>query len=217
MIDVLIADDHELVRRGLRMTIAGEEDMRLVGEACNGHEAVALATATRPAVVLLDIKMPELDGVAAAAAIHTAQPDVAILMLTSFDDDARLHAALRAGASGYLLKDVGGDALVQAIRGAAQGQPQLHPEIARRLMGKMPAPDDPLAALTPREREVLRLIARGMSNKMIGAALTLTEATIKGYVSDILTKLHSADRTQAALLAVRYGLIDPGDLPDVPS
>lgn len=216
MISVILADDHEVVRRGLRMTIAGEADMRLLGEARNGREAVALAAETCPRVALLDVQMPEMDGVAAAAAIHAAQPEIAILMLTSFSGDTQLHAALRAGANGYLLKDMSGDALVAAIRGAARGEPQLHPTVARRLMNLAPAPNDPLAALTSREREVLRLLGRGMSNKEIGAALTLTEMTVKGYVSDILGKLQIADRTQAALLAVRYGLIDPNDLPDVP-
>ncbi len=212
-IGVLIADDHDIVRRGLRMTIAGEEDMRLLGEARNGHEAIELAARTRPDVILLDIQMPELDGVAAAAAIHAAQPTIAIVMLTSFAGDAQLYAALQAGAQGYLLKDTSGDDLVQAIRGAARGEPQLHPSVARRLMQRLPAPDDPLAALTARERDVLHLLSRGLSNKQIGAALTLTEVTVKGYVSAVLGKLGVADRTQAALLAVRHGLIAPEDLP----
>lgn len=216
MIRVVIADDHEIVRRGVRLTIQGEADMQLLGEASTGREAVALVAASRPDVVLLDIKMPDLDGVAAAAAIHTAHPEVAILMLTSFSTDGQLYAALQAGASGYLLKDTSGDGLVQAIRRAVHGEPQLHPAIARRLMQRLPAPVDPLGELTPREREVLCLIAQGLSNKEIGAALTLTEVTIKGYVSSMLGKLHVADRTQAALLAVRYGLVSPDDLPDVP-
>lgn len=216
MIDVIIADDHEVVRRGLRMTIVGEPDLRLLGEARNGREAVDLAAATRPHVALLDVQMPELDGVGAARAIHQAQPEVAILMLTSFSGDAQLQAALHAGAAGYLLKDVSGDALVAAIRGAARGDPQLHPAVARRLMQLAPAPADPLAMLTAREREVLRLIGQGMSNKEIGLSLGLTEMTVKGYVSEVLGKLELADRTQAALLAVRYGLISPDDLPEAP-
>ncbi len=214
MIQVLIADDHELVRRGLRQTIEAEPDMRLAGEARTGQEAVALAAATQPDVALLDVQMPGMDGIAAAAAIHASQPAVAVVMLTSFGSDAQLHAALRAGATGYLLKEISGDELVAAIRGAAGGRPQMHPAILRRLMAQMPAPADPLAALTAREREILRLIARGMSNKEIGAALNLTEATIKGYVSTLLSKLGVLDRTQAALLAVRYGLVMTDDLPD---
>jgi DNA-binding NarL/FixJ family response regulator len=167
-------------------------------------------------VALLDIQMPELDGIAATQAIHSAHPQVAILILTSFSTDAQLHAALRAGATGYLLKDVDGDTLVAAIRGAARGEPQLHPTIARRLMQRMQSPEDPLASLTTREREVLRLVGRGLSNKEIGTALDLTELTIKGYMSEILGKLGVADRTQAALLAVRYGLIPLTELPDAP-
>ena len=213
MIQVLIADDHELVRRGLRQTIAAEADMQLAGEARTGREAVELAAATRPDVALLDVQMPVLDGIAAAAEIHAAQPGVAVVMLTSFGSDAQLHAALRAGVTGYLLKDISGDELVAAIRGAAAGQPQMHPTILRRLMAQMPAPADPLAALSDREREVLRLIAGGLSNKEIGAALALAEVTVKGYVSTMLSKLGVLDRTQAALLAVRYGLVSLDDLP----
>jgi len=208
MIRVAVADDHEIVRRGLRMTILGEEDMELVGEAANGREAITLAQRQRPDVLLLDIQMPEIDGLTAAAQIHAAQPDVKILILTSFDNDAKLYAALKAGVAGYLLKDTPGDGLVAAIRGAAQGIPQLHPEIARKLMGQMPAPVTPLDDLTEREREVLTLLAQGSSNKEIGATLYLTEATVKGYVSTVLGKLHVADRTQAALVAVRYGLVN---------
>lgn len=212
MIRVAIADDHEIVRRGLRMTILGEEDMELVGEATNGREALLLARAQRPDVLLLDIQMPEMDGLAAAEQIHREQPEVHILILTSFDSDARLYAALKAGVTGYLLKDTPGDGLVAAIRGAAEGTPQLHPEIARKLMGQMPAPVTPLDELTEREREVLTLLAQGNSNKEIGAQLFLTEATVKGYVSTILGKLHVADRTQAALLAVRYGLVNVDEM-----
>ena len=208
MIRVAIADDHEIVRRGLRMTILGEEDMELVGEAANGREAVLLAAAQSPDVLLLDIQMPEMDGLVAAEKIRANQPDVHILILTSFDTDAKLYAALKAGVTGYLLKDTPGDSLVAAIRGAAQGIPQLHPDIARKLMGQMPVPATPLDELTEREREVLTLLAQGNSNKEIAARLFLTEATVKGYVSTILGKLHVADRTQAALLAVRYGLVD---------
>ncbi len=212
MIRVAVADDHEIVRRGLRMTILGEDDMEWAGEAANGREAVALARSQRPDVLLLDIQMPEMDGLAAAAQIHTEQPEVNILILTSFDNDAKLYAALKAGVTGYLLKDTPGDGLVAAIRGAAQGIPQLHPEIARKLMGQMAAPATPLDDLTEREREVLTLLAQGNSNKEIGAALFLTEATIKGYVSTLLGKLHVLDRTQAALVAVRYGLVNVDEL-----
>ncbi|MFZ1755234.1 MAG: response regulator transcription factor [Caldilineaceae bacterium] len=212
MIRIAIADDHEIVRRGLRMTILGEEDMELVGEATNGREAVLLAASQQPDVLLLDIQMPEMDGLAAAEEIRTQCPNVRILILTSFDSDAKLYAALQAGVTGYLLKDTPGDGLVAAIRGAAAGEPQLHPDIARKLMGQMPAPVTPLDELTEREREVLMLLAQGNSNREIGGALFLTEATVKGYVSTILGKLHVTDRTQAALTAVRFGLVDVDEL-----
>jgi two-component system, NarL family, response regulator LiaR len=174
---------------------------------------VELALKLRPDVLLLDLQMPGMDGLQAAQAIRAAAPEVVILALTSFREDAQVYAALRAGVNGYLLKDIDGDALVQAIRGAASGLPQLHPEIARRLMEQMAAPADPFAGLTGREKDVLALLARGLSNKEIGAALSLTEVTVKGYVSTLLAKLHVEDRTQAALLAVRYGLVPPDDLP----
>ena len=206
-IGVLIADDHEIVRRGLRMTIMGEPDMRLLGEASDGREAIDLVATTQPDVLLLDIQMPDMDGIAAAQALHLTHPQLIILMLTSFTDDAKLYSALQAGASGYLLKEMSGDDLVAAIRGAARGLPQLHPNIARRLMDRIAPPSDPLTQLTQREQSVLRLIACGLSNKEIGAALDLIEQTVKGYVRDILSKLGVADRTQAALLAVRFGLV----------
>ena len=189
------------------MTIMGEPDMRLLGEASDGREASDLVATTQPDVLLLDIQMPDMDGIAAAQALHLTHPQLIILMLTSFTDDAKLYSALRAGASGYLLKEMSGDDLVAAIRGAARGLPQLHPNIARRLMDRIAPPSDPLTQLTQREQSVLRLIACGLSNKEIGAALDLTEQTVKGYVRDILSKLGVADRTQAALLAVRFGLV----------
>jgi DNA-binding NarL/FixJ family response regulator len=213
VIRVVVADDHEIVLRGLRLTIQGEKDMQLVGEARTGVEAVELVEKTHPDVLLLDIQMPDMDGIQAAQAIRTTGSQVAILVLTSFRDDSRLYAALRAGVNGYLLKDIDGDSLVAAIRGAARGEPQLHPDVARRLMERIPAPVDPFAELTPRERDVLLLLARGLSNKEIGLKLSLTEVTVKGYVSAVLSKLNVADRTQAALMAVRYGLVAEEDLP----
>jgi len=217
MIGVVIADDHEMVLRGLRMTIDSEIDMELLGEARNGNQAVALAHEMKPDVILLDLQMPELDGIQAANIIHDENPDIAILVLTSFRDDSQLFSAMRAGISGYLLKDMDGEELVNAIRSAAKGEPQLHPDIARRLMERAPLPSDPFKDLTSREKDVLILIARGFSNKEIGQALSLTEATVKGYVSTILSKLNISDRTQAALIAVRYGLITQDDLPNMGS
>jgi DNA-binding NarL/FixJ family response regulator len=208
---VVIADDHEVVRRGLSMTIASEPDMRLLGAAATGSSAIALVQNLQPHVVLLDIQMPDQDGIATAAALRAAYPALVILMLTSYSDDARIYAALRAGANGYLLKEMSGDELVAAIRAAMRGEPQLHPKIARRLMDRVAPPEDPLAQLSPREHEVLRWIARGLSNKEIAAATDLTEQTVKSYVREILSKLDVADRTQAALLAVRYGLMRDGD------
>lgn len=212
-IGVVIADDHEVVRRGLSMTIAGERDMRLLGAAATGAEAVALVQTTDPDVVLLDIQMPDMDGVAAAAALRKRYPKLAILMLSSYSDDARIYAAMRAGANGYLLKEMSGDELLHAIRAVARGEPQLHPRIAQRLMNRVMPPEDPFAQLSPRELEVLRSIAAGMSNKEISVATDLTEQTVKSYVREILSKLDVADRTQAALLAVRYGIAPNPDAP----
>ncbi|MFV9507212.1 MAG: response regulator [Oscillochloridaceae bacterium umkhey_bin13] len=209
-ISILIADDHEVVRRGIALTLEAEPDLVVVGEATTGAEAVALTQRLQPDVVLLDIQMPDMDGIAAAAAIRAVH-QAAVLILSSFSDDARVYAAMRAGVQGYLLKEMSGADLVAAIRGAAAGQPQLHPKIARRLMDRVAAPEDPLAQLAQRERDVLRLIAGGRSNKEIGLALDLTENTVKTYVREILSKLNVVDRTQAALLAVRYGLVWPDE------
>lgn len=210
-ITVVIADDHEIVRRGLGMMITSEPDMRLLGMAATGIEALAIVAATPPDVILLDIQMPDMDGITAAAQLRAAHPQLAILMLTSYSDDARIYAALRAGASGYLLKEMSGDALLAAIRGAVRGEPQLHSKVARRLMDRVMPATDPLAQLSPREYEVLRWIARGLSNKEIAGATDLTEQTVKSYVREILSKLDVADRTQAALLAVRYGVAVSGE------
>lgn len=209
-IRIVIADDHEVVRRGIVLTIEAEPDMAVVGEATTGAEAVELTRALLPDVVLLDIQMPDMDGIAAATAIRAAA-QAAVLILSSFNDDARVYAAMRAGVQGYLLKEMSGAALVAAIRGVAGGAPQLHPKIARRLMERAAAPEDPLGQLAQRELEVLRLIAGGRSNKEIGLALDLTENTVKTYVREILSKLNVVDRTQAALLAVRYGLVRPDE------
>ena len=212
MLKILIADDHQVVRRGLQMTIDAEKDMRVVGEASNGTQVLALIKKHAPDVVLLDMQMPEMDGVSALKQARVEFPVLPILILTTFSDDAHVYAALRAGASGFLLKEMNGDDLVSAIRGAAQGKPQLHPDIARRLMSRAPMPDDPFEALTERERDILKLLAKGRSNKEIAVQLVLTEMTVKGYVSDLFAKLGVNDRTQAALMAVRFGLVMPEEL-----
>ena len=209
MLKILIADDHQIVRRGLHMTIDAEKDMQVVDEAVNGTQVLKLIKKHKPDVVLLDLQMPEMDGVDALKALRPEFPALPVLILTTFSDDAHIHAALRAGASGFLLKEMGGDELVDAIRGAAKGRPQLHPDIARRLMARAPMPEDPFESLTERERGLLKLLARGMSNKEIASELTLTEMTVKSYVSDVFMKLGVNDRTQAALMAVRFGLVKP--------
>lgn len=212
MLKILIADDHQIVRRGLRMTIDAEKDMKVLDEAVDGSQVLKLIQKHKPDVVLMDLQMPNVDGVDALKGIRPEFPELPILILTSFSDDAHIYAALRAGASGFLLKEMGGDELVEAIRDAAKGKPQLHPEIAKRLMARAPMPEDPFEKLTERERDLLKLLARGMSNKEIAVRLTLTEMTVKGYVSDVLMKLGVSDRTQAALMAVRFGLVKPEEL-----
>ncbi|MBL8077837.1 MAG: response regulator transcription factor [Anaerolineales bacterium] len=212
MLKILIADDHQIVRRGLRMTIDAEKDMKVLDEAVDGSQVLKLIQKHKPDVVLMDLQMPNVDGVDALKGIRPEFPELPVLILTSFSDDAHIYAALRAGASGFLLKEMGGDELVDAIRGAAKGKPQLHPEIAKRLMARAPMPQDPFEELTERERDLLKLLARGMSNKEIAVQLTLTEMTVKGYVSDVLMKLGVSDRTQAALMAVRFGLVKPEEL-----
>jgi DNA-binding NarL/FixJ family response regulator len=212
VLKIIIADDHQIVRRGLRMTLDAEKDMQVVAEASNGADILALIRKHAPDVVLMDLQMPVMDGVYALEQIRPEFPVLPILILTSFSDDAHIFAALRAGASGFLLKEMGGDELVDAIRGAAKGRPQLHPDIARKLMARAPMPEDPFESLTDREREVLKLLGRGMSNKEIALELVLTEMTVKGYVSDLLAKLGVGDRTQAALMAVRYGLVRAEEL-----
>ncbi|MBI9046329.1 MAG: response regulator transcription factor [Anaerolineaceae bacterium] len=214
MIRILICDDHEIVRKGLRLTILGEEDMELVGEAVNGIEAIEMTRLLKPDVLLLDIQMPEMDGVEASGLIHKQFPDVRILILTNYSQDDAVYPALKQKVTGYLLKDINGDALLQAIRGAARGEPQLHPEIAQKLMTQATPPENPIDLLTDREKDLLKLIVLGKRNKEIAESLFLSEVTVKGYVSNILQKLHVKDRTQAALTAVRWGLIKQHELPN---
>lgn len=208
MVRVLIVDDHAIVREGLHTLLSEEADMEVVGEATNGREAVSVAADLRPDVILMDLVMPEMDGIAAIKEINRKKIPSQILVLTSFSEDRRVHDAIQAGAIGYLLKDVLRPELLRAIHAAARGEPALHPEAQRQLMRQVAAPPDPplLDSLTNREMDVLRLIASGQSNKEIAATLHLTEGTVKGYVSTILSKLNVADRTQAALYAVKHGV-----------
>jgi two-component system, NarL family, response regulator LiaR len=209
VIRVLIADDHAVVREGLRTFLALQDDIEVVGDAADGEEAVRAARERAPDVVLMDLVMPRLDGVEAIRRIAAERPATRIIALTSFLDDDKVLPAVRAGAAGYLLKDVGPPDLVRAIRTVHGGQALLHPAVAARVIEELadPAPPPPAAAaLTPREREVLALLGRGLANKRIAQELGIAEKTVKIHVSRILHKLGVSDRTQAALHAVREGL-----------
>jgi DNA-binding NarL/FixJ family response regulator len=204
-IRILLADDHSVVRQGLKMFLGLDEDLEVVGEAKNGQEAVRLATELRPDVVLMDLLMPVMDGIAATGAIRQELPDTEVIALTSVLEDASVVSAVRAGAIGYLLKDTESDALVRAIKAAAAGQVQLAPEAQARLVREVRSPDGP-EQLSERETDVLRLVAAGRANKEIARELGIGEKTVKTHVSSILAKLGLMSRTQAALHAVRIGL-----------
>ncbi len=205
---VMIVDDHAVVREGLRNFLGMLPAIELVGEAASGVEAIDLAPKAKPQVVLMDLMMPVMDGIEATRRLHEAHPDVKVIVLTSFADDDRLFPALRAGAVAYLLKDVGPKELAEAIAAAARGEVRLHPDVTRRLVNELSGgtPKRPEDELTDREREVLRCIARGRSNKEIGEDLFISEKTVKTHVGSILAKLDLSDRTQAALYAVKHGL-----------
>ena len=208
-IRVLVVDDHSVVRQGLRMFLLVQPDMELVGEAQNGREAVVLVDQLAPDVVLMDLLMPQMNGIEATAAIKAAHPETHVLILTTFLEDARVAEAIQAGAVGFLLKEVEAEELIRAVRGAARGEPQLHPDAARMLMGLATRPKaapEPPPLLTERERDVIALLAEGQSNKQIARTLSISETTVKGHVANILGKLELADRTQAAVYAVRHGL-----------
>jgi two-component system, NarL family, response regulator LiaR len=204
VIRVLIADDHAVVRQGLRTFLDLQEDIEVVGEAADGEEALAAAERLGPDVVLIDLVMPRLDGIQALRRLRERVPAARAIVLSSFVDDDKLFPAVRAGAAGYLLKDVQPQELVAAIRTVHGGGALLHPSVAARVMAELAT--DPL---TPREREVLALIGRGMANKRIARELGIAEKTVKAHVSNVLAKLGVADRTQAALYAVREGLVGP--------
>ena len=217
-IRVLLVDDHAMVRRGMRDFLSLHDDLEIVGEAADGAAAIEQAAALRPDVVVMDLLMPGVDGIDATASIKAADPDVEIVAITSFVEEARIVAALEAGASGFLLKDAEADELAAAIRAAASGEVHLDPAVAGIVARRMRSRSggaaaagsdpggDPLGSLTSRERDVLGAVARGLSNRAIADELGITERTARTHVSNILAKLELASRTQAALLAVQHGL-----------
>jgi DNA-binding NarL/FixJ family response regulator len=219
MIRVLIADDQSLVRTGFKMILDAEPDIEVVGEAGDGAAALSMARTLRPDVVLMDVRMPGVDGITATSQVTAELPGTRILILTTFDLDDYVHAGLRAGASGFLLKDVPAPDLVAAIRTVAAGDSVLSPSTTRRLIERfvplLPAPSatttDSLAALTNREREVFALVAKGRSNREIADTLFLSEGTVKIHVSRLLGKLGLRDRVHAVILAYETGVRAPGD------
>jgi len=206
MIRVLIVDDHALVRQGLRLFLKTAPDLEIVGEAADGEEAIRLATDMRPDVVLMDLLLPKLDGIKATEAVRKTLPDTQVVALTSVLEDASVVGAVKAGAIGYLLKNIEATELIDAIRAAAAGHVRLSPEASARLVREIHAPNSP-ETLTPREVEVLRRVASGESNKEIARDLGITEVTAKSHVHSILGKLGMLSRTQAAIHAARIGLI----------
>jgi DNA-binding NarL/FixJ family response regulator len=215
---VVIADDQQLIRTGFRMILAAEPDIEIVGEAATGTEAVSLNRDLRPDVMLMDIRMPELDGIEATRRIlaQNHEPKTSVLILTTFDLDEYVYDALRAGASGFLLKDVPAPQLAAAIRMVGEGDALLAPSITRRLIEEFAAPRTPsdtppgLSELTPRELEVFRLVATGMSNGEIAAHLIVGETTVKTHLTRVLMKLGVRDRVQAVVLAYEAGIVSPG-------
>jgi DNA-binding NarL/FixJ family response regulator len=217
-VTVLLVDDQRLLREGLRTLLELHPDIRVMGEAGNGLEAQREVERLQPQVVLMDLRMPQCDGVAATEVIKRRWPSTQVLVLTTYDDDELVFRSIEAGASGYLLKDVGSDALAEAVRAASRGESPLQPAVARKVLARLragaaspggwavAAEEPSLSALTERELDVLRLVGQGWSNRDIGERLALTEGTVKNYLSAILGKLGLRDRTQAALYAVRAGL-----------
>ena len=210
-IRILIADDHAVVREGLRALIETEPELELMGEAADGEEAARKARALRPDVILLDLVMPRKDGIEAIKEIKDHDSEARILVLTSFAEDEKVFSAIKAGALGYLLKDASPQERIRAIHDVYRGEPSMHPSVAYKLMVEMqrasdlPPTEEPL---TEREVEVLKLVARGLANTEIGETLFITERTVRTHVSNILGKLHLANRTQAALYALREGIAD---------
>ena len=214
MIRILVADDHALVRGGFRLILEAQTDMTVVGEASDGHQAVEQAISLVPDVILMDVRMPVLDGISATRELARVRSTSAVLILTTFDLDEYVYDAMRAGASGFLLKDVDPPDLVHAVRVVARGDSLLAPSVTRRLIERYvrrPTAPPELADLTVREREVMLLVARGHSNAEIAGTLFLSEATVKTHVTRILRKLGLRDRVQVVVLAYEAGLLEPGD------
>jgi len=207
-IKVLIADDHTVVRKGIRALLETEPGITVVGEAADGEDAIHKALALKPDVILMDLVMPKLDGVQAIKELREVLPEIKVLVLTSFAEDRRIVAAIEAGALGYLLKDSSPEDLVRAIREVHRGESSLHPKVAQQLIKKLqrPAEEPEREELTARERKVLALIARGLSNREIARELSLSEPTVRTHVSNILRKLGLKSRTQAALYALKEGM-----------
>lgn len=215
-IRILITDDHAIVRKGLTVLLSTERDIKVVGEAQDGLEAVEKAGSLKPHVVLMDLVMPRMDGIEATRKITHAHPEVKVLVLTSFAADDKVFPAVKAGALGYLLKDTGPEELLEAIHRVHHGEPSLQPDIARKVLQELshPGKEKPTTdPLTERELETLRLISRGLSNKEIASQMFIAEWTVRTHVSNILSKLHLASRTQAALYALRSGLASLDEVP----
>jgi DNA-binding NarL/FixJ family response regulator len=208
-IRILICDDHPIVRAGFEGMISGQPDLEVVGEAGDGREAVEMAARLRPAVVLMDLRMPRVDGVAAIVEIKKHLPETQVLVLTTYDSDADILRAIEAGATGYLLKDTSREELFRGVRGAARGEPVLAPSVTARLMRRASAP--PRDVLTGREIEILEHVARGLSNRELANELHLSEATVKSHLIHVFSKLDVADRTAAVTVALERGIIRLGE------
>ena len=209
-INVMLIDDHRVVRQGLRDFLELQGDIEVIGEASSGEEGVQLARELLPDVVLMDLVMPGIDGVETTRRVKAASPSSKVIVLTSFADDDKVFPAIKAGAISYLLKDISPEDLAHAIRAAQRNEAVLHPEVAAKLMQEFSAPrpnEAPVDQLTPREMDVLRLVAKGKSNKEIADNLVISEKTVKTHISNILSKLHLADRTQVAIYALRQRLV----------
>ncbi len=212
-IRLLLVDDQNLFREGLHTLLSSQSDLEVVGEAANGNEALQLAASLHPQVVLMDLRMPVLDGVSATRELHRSQPECRVIILTTFDDDENIFEGLRAGAVGYLLKDTPSQNLYQAVRAAARGESFLQPSVAAKVVAEFarlsnaPPKKESSAELSDREMEIVRLLARGLSNREIADQLVITEGTVKNHVSNILSKMGVRDRTQAVLKAKENGWV----------